>query len=597
MNSMSLCKTGPKPKPPLLMKRILLFTALVVLFCTPSRSQAPNAFNYQAVARNASGDPLANQVVSFRISILSGSSVGPTVFSETHVATTNGHGIANLRIGQGTLVSGAFASINWSGAQHYVKVELDPLGGSSFTNMGISQLVSVPYAKFAETSGSSIWGLNGSNTFYNGGNVGIGDDTPAASLTVGNGDKLQIHGSDGDIVFTDDEGSLRFANVSGTSAPMIQMFQTGTNNPTRMFLAHSPAFPNWGIQYNDTSDAFTWIGDNIPVFQVQLAGQQRVGVGTFNPTAKFHVSTNSATGTGHIKLTETQLDYSRITMNNNIHANFWDLAAITDTNLTNATFNVFHSDAGDILSVNARKRVGINDNTPAYPLEINGNGETRGLNLYNTLPTTTSSTFNYGVIVNMAQAANTGFPRLFNLYGFSTDADAYLSYGCYGFASNASNFNYGVYGVAGTTLGYAGYFSGNTYCSGSYVTSDEKFKKDIVPIKNGLDVVLSLKPRSYTYDTRTFDYMNLSEGTQYGFLAQEVEQVLPSLVKYSFQGFEEDRIGTGAGEQGIEFKALNYDGIIPILVSGMQEQQQLIDAQQKLIQALESRLAALEARK
>ncbi len=434
---------------------------------------------------------------------------------------------------------------------------------------------------------SPIWGTSGSNIFYNSGNVGIGDNSPAATLTVGNGDKLKISGSDGDIEFSDDQGSLRFANASGSSAPMIQMFQSGTNNATRMLLAHSPAFNNWGIRYNDTTDAFTWIGDNLPVLHVQLAGQQRVGVGTETPTAKFHVSTNSSTGFGHVKLTETQLDYSRITMNNNIHSNFWDIAAITDTNLSNAKFNIYHSDAGDIFTVNARKRVGINDASPAYPLEVNGNGETRTINLYNTAPTTTGSTFNYGVICNMAQASNTGFPRLFNIYGFSTDSDSYLSYGVYGFASNASNFNYGIYGVAGTTGGYAGYFSGNTYCSGSYVTSDETFKTDIKPLSSGLATIMALNPKTYSFDTETYDYMNLPEGIQFGFVAQDLEAVTPNLVARAFQAFEQPTSNTHEG-QGIEFKAVNYDGLIPVLTSAIQEQQAIIENQQKQIDELKS---------
>ena len=442
---------------------------------------------------------------------------------------------------------------------------------------------------------SSPWNNSGSNLYFNTGKVGIGDNSPVATLTVGNGDKLQIYGADGDVVFKDDQGSLRFANSNGANAPMIQMFQSGTNNSTRMLVAHSPPFPTWGIQYNDTSDSFSWIGDNIPVFHVQLSGQQRVGVGTSSPEAKLHVNTNSATGFGQLKLTETQFDYSRITFNNNIHPNFWDIAARTDTNLTNAQFNIYHSNAGNIFSVNAKGKVGINDASPNSPLEINGQGNTRTINVYNTLPTTTTSTFNYGVIANLSQSAHTGFPRLFNIYGFSTDIDSYLSFGVYGRADNASNFNYGIYGVASTTNGYAGYFNGNTYTTGAYQTSDAKFKSDIKPLVSGLTTLMALQPKTYVYDTDRFEFMNLPEGKQYGFIAQELEYMLPSLVRDSFQPYNKPTSNTAEG-QGIEFKALNYVGLIPIIVSAMQEQQELIEKQEQRIQSLEERLSRLEAK-
>lgn len=441
---------------------------------------------------------------------------------------------------------------------------------------------------------ASPWSSSGGNLYYNTGNVGIGDNSPTSTFTVGNGDKFQVNGSDGDVVFNDDQGSIRFANASGANAPMLQMFSSGTSNSTRMFLAHSPSFPTWGIRYNDTADAFTWIGDNIPVLHVQLAGQQRVGVGTETPEAKFHVSTNSATGFGQIKLTEQQFDFSRITMNNNIHSNYWDIAARTDTNLSNATFNIYHSDVGDILSVNAQGRVGINDASPAYPVEVNGNESSRIMNLYNTLPTTTSTTYNYGLRIALSQATNTGFPRLYNIFAISTDTDAYLTYGLYGYASGASSNNYGVYAYAPTSSGYAVYASGNMYCTGSYLPSDARLKTDVEDLPSGLSTVMQLKPKQYQYDNREYDFMNLPTKQQYGFLAQDVQEILPELTNESFHAYDEALNETEEG-QGMHFTAVNYIGFIPIMVAGMQEQQEIIEAQKQQIDDLEARIQRLEA--
>ncbi len=119
-----------------------------------SKAQSPQAISYQGVARDIAGNILANQNISLRLTILSGSPTGITQYAETHSLTTNIFGLFNTAIGTGTLVSGSFSGINWGGNTHYVKVELDPNGGGSFTTLGTTQLLSVPYALYAETSGT-----------------------------------------------------------------------------------------------------------------------------------------------------------------------------------------------------------------------------------------------------------------------------------------------------------------------------------------------------------------------------------------------------------------------------------------------------------
>lgn len=137
------------------MKKILVLFAALLAFNFTSTAQAPQAFKYQAVARDNSGNTLANQNVSFRISILQGSSSGTNVYSESHTTTTNPYGLANLNIGAGTVISGSFASISWGSNNYFIKVELDVAGGTAYSLMGTTQLLSVPYALYAETTGSS----------------------------------------------------------------------------------------------------------------------------------------------------------------------------------------------------------------------------------------------------------------------------------------------------------------------------------------------------------------------------------------------------------------------------------------------------------
>ncbi len=133
-----------------------LFLLFIVLSFSNLEAQAPvpAGINYQAIARNASGSVYVNQNVSVRISILLGSESGPTQYSETHTATTNAFGLFNIKIGGGTPVTGNFNDITWSTANQYIKIEIDPSGGSSYVSVGTSELLSGPCALYAESAGN-----------------------------------------------------------------------------------------------------------------------------------------------------------------------------------------------------------------------------------------------------------------------------------------------------------------------------------------------------------------------------------------------------------------------------------------------------------
>ena len=133
------------------MKKLLLII-LSLLVGVMVWGQAPQALKYQAVARNSAGEVLANQAVSFRISVLRGSATGASVYTETHTGkTTNAFGLVDLEIGRGSVSSGSFATISWESSGYFLKVEMDPAGGSSYQVMGTTPLLSVPYALHAMT--------------------------------------------------------------------------------------------------------------------------------------------------------------------------------------------------------------------------------------------------------------------------------------------------------------------------------------------------------------------------------------------------------------------------------------------------------------
>lgn len=128
--------------------RKLFTTALFVMICLLTIAQAPNQINYQGIARNASGNPIANQNISVRLKVHDITATGTVIYSETRSLTTNTSGLFTIIIGSSgaTNVTGTVSGINWSIGNKYLEVEIDPAGGSSFTSLGTSQLNSVPYS-------------------------------------------------------------------------------------------------------------------------------------------------------------------------------------------------------------------------------------------------------------------------------------------------------------------------------------------------------------------------------------------------------------------------------------------------------------------
>jgi Kelch motif len=136
------------------MRKIVTYF-LFVFITLLTYAQTPQSIKYQAIVRNSQGNVLPNQLVSFKISIIIGNANGQAVYVETHKVATNDYGLANLEIGLGTVLSGVFSDINWGGDLYFVKTEIDNVGGSNFKFMGTTQLMSVPYALYAERSSAA----------------------------------------------------------------------------------------------------------------------------------------------------------------------------------------------------------------------------------------------------------------------------------------------------------------------------------------------------------------------------------------------------------------------------------------------------------
>lgn len=145
---------------------ICLFSSGIV------NAQAPSKFSYQAVVRDGSGTLISNEPVGIQITISESSATGTSVYVERHTINSNENGLVSLEIGSGTLQSGNFGTIDWGSNNYFLKSEIDPNGGTSYTLELSNQLLSVPYALYANTSGAQTE----NDPVYNA--------SPAASITA-----------------------------------------------------------------------------------------------------------------------------------------------------------------------------------------------------------------------------------------------------------------------------------------------------------------------------------------------------------------------------------------------------------------------------
>lgn len=129
-----------------------VFTSVFLLLSLCFFAQAPQKISYQAVIRNSGGQLISSSPVGVKISILKDSETGAVVYEETHTTTTNVNGLASIDIGGGTPINGTFSTINWASGNYFIKTETDVTGGTNYDVVSIGQMLSVPYALYAQNS-------------------------------------------------------------------------------------------------------------------------------------------------------------------------------------------------------------------------------------------------------------------------------------------------------------------------------------------------------------------------------------------------------------------------------------------------------------
>ena len=131
------------------MKKIYAY----ILFIVPAFNlfgQAPERIGYQAVIRDATNALLVETKIQMSIQIIQGSESGMVVYEESQKWKTNANGLISIEIGAGTVVSGTIGTIDWSDGPYYVKTEIYPTDDITNVITGTSQIVTVPYAFYAD---------------------------------------------------------------------------------------------------------------------------------------------------------------------------------------------------------------------------------------------------------------------------------------------------------------------------------------------------------------------------------------------------------------------------------------------------------------
>jgi hypothetical protein len=159
-------------------------------------------------------------------------------------------------------------------------------------------------------------------------------------------------------------------------------------------------------------------------------------------------------------------------------------------------------------------------------------------------------------------------------------------YGVYGNAIGTTGTRYGVYGTAsGGATNYGVFCNGaGGYTLSWSAISDRRFKENIQPVTGVLSQLMKLEPVTYTFKQKEYDYLNFSEGRQFGLIAQEVEKVFPELVLDGANPGKLDVNGRPVPGNEITYKTMNYIALTPILVQAVKEQQQQIEEMKKQLE-------------
>jgi len=273
-------------------KAILIFSICLIIGFT-LKAQAPQGFNYQAVARNNSGVAVTNQSIGLKINLRQGTATGTIEYSETHTITSSNIGLLNLVVGEGTVVSGIFNAVDWSAGPYFIEISMDIAGGTNYVLMGTQQLMSVPYALYAANGGTTgAQGITGATGLTgptgDQGTIGVTGAVGSTGITGATG----VIGATGDIGTSGTTGSTGSTGATGIAGP------TGDRYATTSSTALNISVPTTPLTFTVETGLAYSIGQEVII--AFSSTQQMAGTITnFNSgTGVMDVTVTTSTGSG-----------------------------------------------------------------------------------------------------------------------------------------------------------------------------------------------------------------------------------------------------------------------------------------------------------
>jgi hypothetical protein len=219
---------------------LLLFLILTL----PIFAQSPEKMSYQAIIRAQDNSLIINSKITLKVIVHQGAATGSSVYQETHSVNTNNNGLVSLEIGTGTVGVGSFSAIAWDKGPYFIETQVDVKGGTNYNIVGVTQLLSVPYALHAKTADRIVGGTTSPPIrasivpFISSRNVAEGDInntlecTTSATLTLvtgfgtmaigdtinleaHNGAVLTIQAASGVTINYNANGSAKFTSTAG----------------------------------------------------------------------------------------------------------------------------------------------------------------------------------------------------------------------------------------------------------------------------------------------------------------------------------------------------------------------------------------------